>query len=140
MRRLLAIALGLALSVVLVAPVLAAKAAPCSVSPDPLTLGVDDHFTVTATGGTPGEFYEVTDQQAGHHKTDEARVWLGAADEFGTVTADIGVNDGRIYGDAGMPYSLWPGNVSVKVVRYRTGGGPGGAASTLASCGFTVVG
>ena len=117
----------------------AAKAAPCIVSPDPVTLGVDASFTVTATGGTPLEYYEVTNQQRGHHKTDEARVWLGQADEFGTVTAVIGAVDGRIYGD-GLPESLWPGGVSVKVVRYRTGGGPGGAASTLATCSFTVVG
>ena len=119
-------------------PMAHARPSTCTVSPDPVTLGVDDHFTVTATGGTPLEYYEVTDQQAGHHKTDEARVWLGQADEFGTVTAVIGVADGRITGD-GIPEALWPGDVSVKVVRYRTGGGPGGAASTLATCSFTVV-
>jgi hypothetical protein len=116
-----------------------ARPSICTVSPDPVTLGVDTEFTVTATGGTPLEYYEVTDQQKGHHKTDEARVWLGQADEFGTVTAVVGVADGRIYGD-GLPESLWPGGVSVKVVRYRTGGGQGSAASTLATCSFTVVG
>lgn len=113
------------------------KPGPCTVTPNPVVLGVDQTFTVTATGGVPGEFYEVTDQQSGHHKTDEARVWLGAADEFGTVTAEVPVGDGR-FSDA-RPYALWPGSVSVKVVRYRTGGGPGGSASTLATCGFNVI-
>jgi hypothetical protein len=107
------------------------------VAPDPVSLAVDTQFTVTAVGATPGEFYEVTDQQKRHHKTDEARVWLGQADEFGTVTAVVGVVDGRVYWGTGL--ELWPGDVSVKVVRYRTGGGPGGAASLLATCGFTVV-
>jgi hypothetical protein len=116
---------------------LAAQRPPCAVVPDPVVLGIDATFTVTATDGDPFEFYEVTDQQAGHHKTDEARVWLGQADDAGTVTATISVDDGRIVGDA-SPYALWPGDVAVKVVRYRTGGGPGGAASTLATCSFTV--
>jgi hypothetical protein len=132
------VVLAVSLTVGTAVPVIAAPN-PCTVSPNPVTLGTDSSFTVTASGGVPAEFYEVTDQQKGHHKTDEARVWLGQADASGNVSATIGVDDGRIYGDA-SPYSLWPGDVSVKVVRYRTGGGPGGAASTLATCSFTVNG
>ncbi len=41
---------------------------------------------------------------------------------------------------SGDKSGLLEGDASVKVVRYRTGGGPGGAASTLATCGFTVIG
>jgi hypothetical protein len=111
----------------------------CTVSPDPVSLASDTQFTVTATGGTAGEVYEVTDQQKQHHKQDEARVWSGWADDAGVVTAVVHVEDGRIVGD-GSPYALWPGDVSVKVVRYRAGGGPGGAASLIATCSFTVVG
>lgn len=124
--------------IVLVVPVPARSATTCTITPDPVTLGIDANFTVVATGGTPGEYYEVTDQQKGHHKTDEARVWLGAADDTGTVTALVPVDDGRVVGDLSV-WSLWPGDVSVRVVRYRTGGGPGGAATTLATCSFTVV-
>jgi hypothetical protein len=114
-----------------------AKSAPCVVDPNPVVLGTTVSFTVTATGAVPGEYYEVTDQQKGHHKTDEARVWLGQADASGVVGAEIPVDDGRVTGDT--EFALWPGDVSVKVVRYRTGGGPGGAASQLATCGFAVT-
>jgi hypothetical protein len=122
-------------------PALAGKAAPCVVTPDPVSLATADGtaiLNVYATGGTPGDFYEVAFQQSGHHKTDEARSWLGAADEFGNVSADIVYVDGRL-----SPYdrdhALWPGDATVKVTRYRTGGGPGGAASLLATCSFTVI-
>jgi hypothetical protein len=126
---------AIVLAMALASPVNATSA--CQVTPDPVVLGTDISFTLTASGGIPAAYYEVTDQQKQHHKTDEARVWLGQADASGTVTAVVGVDDGRITG-SGDPYALWPGDVSVKVVLYRTGGGPGGAASLLATCSFTV--
>jgi len=135
MKRLVAL-MTAAILAIAVTPSVAAKTT-CTVTPDPVILGVDSTFTLIATGGTAFEFYEVTDQQQGHHKTDEARVWLGQADAFGTVVAMIPVDDGRIVGP-GDEFALWPGAVSVKVVRYRTGGGPGGAASVIATCAFTV--
>ena len=135
MKRFFALMGAVALAAALVVPVQAKTV--CIVSPDPVTLGTDPQFTVTATGGVPFESYEVTDQQQGHHKTDEARVWLGQADASGTVVATIPVDDGRVVGP-GDEFALWPGDVSVKVVRYRTGGGPGGAASVIATCSFTV--
>jgi hypothetical protein len=115
----------------------AGKASQCVVVPNPVTLGVDTEYTVTATGGVPLETYEVTLRQKHHLITDEARVWLGQADDTGTVTATIGVSDGRIYGM--VTGALWPGEPTLNVVRYRTGGGPGGAASKLATCSFVVV-
>jgi hypothetical protein len=138
MNRRLTLALTTILALAFCPTATAAKSAPCTATPDPLTLGVDQFFTVTATGATPGQAYEVTDQQPGHHKTDEARVWLGYPDDAGTISAVIPALDGRIYPDA-WPYALWPGDITVKVVRYRTGGGPGGAASLLAVCSFTAL-
>jgi hypothetical protein len=128
------------LPLLLVTPAYAAKAAPCVVTPDPVRLGTDTSFTVTASGATPFAYYEVTDAQKGHHKTDEDRVWLGEADASGTIVATVAVVDGRTAGP-GDVLSLWPGDVSVKVIGYHQGGGPGsGGASVLATCGFTVVG
>jgi len=109
----------------------------CTVTPSPVSIA-GGSFTVTASFAVPSEFYEITDQQKGHHKTDEARVWLGQADANGNVSADIPTEDGRIYGD-GTPYALWPGDLSIKIVRYRTGGGGNTKASLLATCTTTVV-
>lgn len=110
----------------------------CTVTPNPVVLGTDAQFTVSASGAIPGVYYEVTDQQKGHHKTDEARVWVGAADDTGNLTAVIPAHDGSVNGD-GDPYSLWPGDVSVKVVRWRAGGSPGGGQILLSTCSFTVT-
>jgi hypothetical protein len=128
-------------STCIVSPVMAAKAAPCIVTPNPVSLATADGtaaFNVYATGGTPGDYYEVAFQQQGHRKQDEARSWLGAADESGNVSADIVYVDGRL-SPFDREHALWPGDASVKVTRYRTGGGPGGAASLLATCTFEVT-
>jgi hypothetical protein len=131
---------SLLVAVALSAPLAAssAKAPPCVVTPNPLSLSNDPSWFVSAAGATPLDYYEVTKQQKGHHVPDEGRVWLGQADEGGNILAEIGTVDGRLVGD-GVKEALWPGDVSVKVVRYRAGGGPGGAASLLATCGFQVV-
>lgn len=115
-------------------PAHAAKAVPCTVVPDPVSISAADHYTVTAVGGTPGELYEVIISQKHDGVTDEGRDWLGYADANGTVTADF-VAYPKYEGD---PSGLLVGSASVTVVRARAGGGPGGAASTLARCGFTV--
>jgi hypothetical protein len=113
----------------------AGRTAACVVIPNPVTLGVDTEYTVTATGGVPLETYEVTLRQKHHLITDEARVWLGQADSAGVVRAVIPV----VNQVEGSEFSLWPGEPTLNVVRYRTGGGPGGAASKIASCSFVVV-
>lgn len=112
-----------------------AKAAPCVVTPNPVSLSADTSFTVTATG-LPNVLYEVTDQQVHHHKTDEARVWLGYADEFGNISAVIDVIDGRT---TNLREAMWPGDVTVKVLRWKAGGSAGSGAVLLTTCGFTVV-
>jgi hypothetical protein len=114
-----------------------AKAAPCVVTPDPVSLSADSTFTVTATG-LPNVLYEVTDQQTHHHKTDEARVWLGYADDAGNISAVIDVIDGRT---TNVREAMWPGDVSVKVLRWKAGGGTssGSGAVLLTTCGFTVI-
>jgi hypothetical protein len=122
----------------------AAQAAPCVVTPDPVVLpGTSDPGTyhVDATGGIPLELYEVIVQQSGHHRTDEAGTVARAyADEFGNVSIDAGYFDGRYVGD-GATGALWPGNASMVIRRYRTGGGSGGGqAGIIAKCSFTVVG
>lgn len=146
MRRtisIVAVVAGLAIAAQLAVVSPAGAAGVCTVTPDPVTLGVDQYYIVTATGGLSGGLYEVDLPDPGgrgHHNTDESRVWLGYADESGVVTAVIGVDDGRVVGE-GSSLSLWPGTATVKVQRYRTGGGsPGIGSVLLASCSFEVVG
>ncbi len=116
-------------------PAQAGKRPPCTVTPDPVSISTTPNYTIVATGGVPNEQYEVIISQRHDAVTDEGRDWSGPADENGTVTATLitepwadGYNSGLLVGAA-----------SVKVSRYRAGGGPGGAASTIASCTFTVV-
>ena len=140
MKTALVIAAFLALLGLSTSSATAGQATACSVTPNPVSLSTDTQFTVTASGAVPGDYYEVTDQQQGHHKTDEDRVWLGRADTNGAVTATVPVDDGRVVG-AGDIYALWPGDVSVKVIHYQQGGSGGNkGASILAACGFTVTG
>ena len=113
----------------------AGKRPPCTVVPDPVSISSGEQYTITATGGTPLEYYEVIISQRHDGVTDEGRDWLGQADASGTVSATLtaypwvdGDKSGLLVGDA-----------KVSVVRYRTGGGPGSAASTLATCSFTVI-
>ena len=111
----------------------------CGVAPNPVSLAADSSFTVTATGAIAGDSYEVTDQQQGHQKTDEDRVWLGTADFNGNIAASVPVVDGRTT-LTWRPYGLWPGDVSVKVIHYQQGGsGFNKGAAILASCSFTVT-
>jgi hypothetical protein len=126
-----------ALALVVVLPS-QASTNPCVVTPNPLSLATDTQFTVTASGAIPLESYEVTDQQTGHHKTDEDRVWLGQADSNGQIVAVVPAGDGRT--GSGSPYALWPGDVKVTVIHYHQGGKISSkGASVLATCAFTVV-
>jgi hypothetical protein len=114
----------------------AARPTTCVVTPDPVLLSkAPGTYHVNATGGVPGEYYEVTLFQKHNPINDERRVWLGQADELGNVEADVPYLDRVI----GSNYSLWPGEARLEVVRYRTGGGPGGAASKIATCTFRVT-
>lgn len=113
----------------------AAKPAPCTVTPNPVSISATGTYTVTSTGGIPAEFYEVIVSQKHDGVTDEGRDWLGQADAEGTVTATLDAHPWTTDDHTG----LLVGDASVSVVRYRTGGGPGGAASKLASCKFAVV-
>jgi hypothetical protein len=126
---------ALCVAVTLTGAASAGKASQCIVVPNPVVLGVDTQYTVTATGGVPLETYEVTLRQKHHLITDEARIWLGQADADGVVTAIVPV-DNQVEGSL---YSLWPGEPTLNVVRSRAGGGPGGAASKIATCSFVVV-
>ena len=112
----------------------------CGLSPNPVSLTTDSQFVVAAGGGIPSDFYEVTEHQAGHTFTDEDRVWLGQADASGTVTAQIGVADGRIETVPQLG-ALWPGTATVKVIHYQQGGkNTSKGASILATCALTVTG
>ncbi len=122
-------------------PVFSYANSACAVTPNPVSLATDTQFTVTASGATPFDSYEVTDQQQGHHKQDEDRVWLGSADAAGNITANVPVQNGALLGGGWKPYGLWPGDVSVKVIHYQQGGsGSNKGAAILAACSFTVVG
>ncbi len=126
------------LVVLIAAPTGSVAGTACSVAPDPLSLVVETQFTVTAAGAIPFDYYEVTDQQQGHHKTDEDRVWLGQADTNGNIDATIHVDNGLI--GASGTYALWPGGVSVKVIHYQQGGKTiSKGASILAFCTFSVT-
>lgn len=116
-------------------PAQAGKRAPCTVVPDPVSISAQTPYTITATGGTPLEFYEVIIRQIQDGATDERRDALVQADASGLVQTSF------IAGPlvAGVPGGLLVEGAKVNVVRYRTGGGPGGAASTLATCSFTVI-
>lgn len=108
----------------------------CTVTPDPVSISSGEQYTVFAAGGVPLEWYEVIVRQRGDGCTDECRDWLGQADDFGNVTASFAAY-AFVVGDGF--HGLLVGDAKVSVVRYRTGGGPGGGASTIATCAFTVV-
>jgi len=122
-------------ALIVAAPVSAGKRSTCTVVPDPVSISVADLYTVTATGGVPGVDYEIIISQRHDGVTDEGRDALVAADAFGVVTWTFTAYP-KIDGD---PSGLLVGDAKVDVSRNRTGGGPGGAASTIASCTFTVV-
>lgn len=113
----------------------AGRQSTCTVDPDPVSISSGVTYTITGTGGVPFEFYEVIISQKHDGVTDEGRDWLGQADENGTVVASLVAFPWT----AGLKSGLLVGDASVKISRYRTGGGPGGAASTISSCRFTVV-
>ncbi len=126
----------------------AAKAPPCVVDPPVISLSNptytqdgNPYFIVSATGATPLGFYEVTDQQKGHTKTDEDRTWLGQADESGNITANRYYFDARTVAEgAWKPYGVWPGDISIKVIGYHQGGqNTSKGASILATCKATIV-
>ena len=128
------VALGLLVALFLTATS-AHASTTCTMVPDPVSISSGQQYTITATGGVPLEYYEVIISQKHDGVQDEGRDWLGYADASGTVTATLtaypwvdGDNSGLLVGSA-----------SVNVSRYRTGGGPGGGASTIARCSFTVV-
>lgn len=127
--------LGIIVALVLVLPAQAGKRPSCTVVPNPVSISAADEYTITATGGVPDEFYEVIVSQRQDGVTDEGRDWLGQADASGTVSATLTAFP---WVD-GNPSGLLVGDAKVNVVRYRTGGGPGGAASSLATCAFSVV-
>jgi hypothetical protein len=135
---------ALLLVIAMSTPALADAKGVCTVNPNPISLSAIDPaigygtINVDAVGGVPGELYELAFQQKGHHKTDEARSWLGYADDAGNVFADLAYSDGRV-NPLDRDHAMWPGDVSFKFTRYRTGGAPGGAASLLAICTATVV-
>lgn len=126
---------ALAVFAIVALPAQAGKRSPCTVVPDPVSISAHTLYTVTATGGTPGTYYEIIISQRHDGVTDEGRDALVQADGGGAVAYTFtaypwvdGSKSGLLVGDA-----------KVSVVRYRTGGGSGGAASTLETCTFTVV-
>jgi len=122
-------------ALVLALPAQAGKRAPCTVSPDPVSISAGTQYTVTATGGTSAEFYEIIIRQRHDGDTDERRDALVQADAGGIVQYTFTAYP-LVPGDFG---GLLVDDAKVNVVRYRTGGGSGGAASTLATCSFTAV-
>ena len=116
-------------------PAQAGKRSACTVTPNPVSISTSGTYTIVATGGVPFEYYEVIISQKFDMVTDEGRDWLGQADASGTVTATLTAYP-WVDGDKS---GLLVGSAKVNVSRYRTGGGPGGAASTISSCTFQVV-
>ena len=136
-RIILAAMLGLA---IFASPASAGKRTTCMIFPDPVSLSVTPSWTVTATGGGAGVLYEVQLRQNGVPRPDEGTtIRRVVADDGGVVAATFETLDYRVVGLSNFWATLIPGTAKVTIKAYRTGGGPGGAASTLASCSFTVV-
>lgn len=127
--------LALITFLLLALPAAAAKSPPCTVVPDPVSLSQTTTYTISATGGMPLEWYEIIISQRFDGVTDEGRDALVQADETGFVAYTFLVYPWV----AGNPSGLLVGDARVAVSRYRTGGGPGGKASTIARCTFEVV-
>lgn len=131
MRTLL---LGLVLALLFVPVAAAGPRTVCIVTPDPVSISSGEQYTISATGGDPLEWYEVIVRQLHDSDTDERRDWLGQADDQGNVVATLAAHPPAYPGDG-----LLVGDAKVTVTRYRTGGGPGGAASTIATCSFSAT-